>query len=257
VAVDAAGNVYIADTNNQRIRKVSASSGDITTIAGTGTESLTGDGGLPTSATLVNPFGVAVDAAGNVYIANFSSIREVTVSTGLITTVAGTGTSGFSGDGGLAKNAQMSEPYGVAVDASGNLYISDYANNRIRKVTASTGIITTIAGTGTVGFSGDGGLPTNAELNYPEGVAVDAAGNVYISDTFNELVRKVTASTGIITTFAGNGTYNFRTGDGGVATSAEVYHPGGLALDVAGNLYIADSSDNRIRVVGVPATPSN
>ncbi len=179
VAADSAGNLYIADTGNLRVRKVSG--GTITTVAGNGTVSFSGDGGPATSASINIPYGVAVDSAGNLYIADTGNNRIRKVSGGTITTVAGNGTASFSGDGGPATSASINEPWAVAVDSAGNLYIADYANNRIRKV--SGGTITTVAGNGVVGFSGDGGPATNALLGYPEGVAVDSAGNLYISDS--------------------------------------------------------------------------
>jgi sugar lactone lactonase YvrE len=246
VAVDAAGNLYIADAGNDRVRKVSAS-GTITTVAGTGTPGFSGDGGPATGAGLVYPSGVAVDAAGNLYIADTynNRVRKVSAS-GTITTVAGNGTPGFSGDGGPATNASLASPSGVAVDAAGNLYIADPDNSRVRKVSTS-GTITTVAGNGTPGFSGDGGPATNASLFNPSGVAVDAAGNLYIADTTNSRVRKVSTS-GTITTVAGNGTPGF-SGDGGPATNASLVYPSGVAVDAAGNLYIADSQNNRVRKV--------
>ena len=186
------GNLFIADTGNNRIRKVTPA-GVISTVAGNGTVvGYGGDGGPATSAQLHGPYGVAVDAAGNLFIADRDNcrIRKVTPG-GVISTVAGNGTGGFSGDGGPATSAQLAAPHGVAVDAAGNLFIADYANNRIRMVTPD-GIIRTVAGNGTMGFSGDGGPATSAQLFQPGGVAVDAAGNLFIADTFNNRVRKVT-----------------------------------------------------------------
>ena len=204
VAVDAAGTLYIADTDNNRIRKVTTA-GVITTVAGNGLAGAGGDGGQAVFASLHSPHGVAVDAAGNLYIADTDNnrIRKVTPA-GIITTVAGTGISGHSGDGGPATAARLNYPVGVAVDAAGNLYIADTGNSRIRKVTPA-GVITTLAGTGIGGYSGDGGPATAAQLKYPFGVAVDAAGNLYIADSGNNSIRKVTPA-GIITTVAGNGT---------------------------------------------------
>ncbi len=246
VAVDASGNVYIADLRNNRIRKVTAATGIITTFAGTGTAGYSGDGGAATSAELSYPAGVAVDASRNVYIIDDNRIRKVTAATGIITTIAGNGTAGYSGDGGAATSAELYYSNGVAVDASGTIYIVD--NNRIRKVTSSTGIITTIAGNGTAGYTGDKGPATAAELSYPGGVAVDALGNVYIADVANNRIRKITASTGIITTIAGNGALGY-SGDGGAATSAELNLPSGVAVDASGNVYIADDSNNVIRKI--------
>ncbi len=204
VAVDRAGNLYIADFGNARILKMAAATGLVTTVAGTGIDGFSGDGGAATSAAMAFPRGVAVDEAGNVYIAdsNNSRIRKVTVATGVITTVAGTGARAFSGDGGPATRAALSSPTGVAVDGAGNLYIADYHNSRIRKV-AATGVITTVAGTGRWGFSGDGGPATSAALASPWGVAMDGAGNLYIADHHNSRIRLVTAPTGLITTVAG------------------------------------------------------
>jgi DNA-binding beta-propeller fold protein YncE len=146
-------------------------------------------------------------------------------------------------------SAEINAPYGVAIDASGNIYIADTSNNRIRKLTLSTGKITTVAGSGAYGFSGDGGAATAAQLYMPTGVAVDSAGNIYIADFGNNRVRMVTSSTGNISTVAGNGTAGF-SGDGGAATSAALYRPAGVSVDASGNLYIADTNNNRVRVVG-------
>ena len=256
VAVDASGNIYIADTFNNRIRKVSVG-GIITTVAGNGNQGFSGDGGPATSASLSKPIGVAVDVSGNLYISDQYNNRIRRVSTsGIITTVAGSGnvgvvnstvTGGFGGDGGPATSALLNFPWGVAVDASGNLFIADGGgNDRVRKVSAN-GIITTVAGNGTYGFSGDGGPATSALLAAPWGVAVDASGNLYISDAANNDLRKV-SSDGIITTIAGNQTAGF-SGDGGPATAAELSNPFGIAADASGNIYIADEMNDRIRKV--------
>ncbi|MCB4792555.1 MAG: carboxypeptidase regulatory-like domain-containing protein [Elusimicrobia bacterium] len=246
VAVDVSGNVYVADYGNNRIRKIN-SSGIITTITGIGTTGYAGDGGSAASAQLNGPRGVAVDAAGNVYIADNDNhgIRKVSI-LGIITTIAGTGVSGYAGDGESANLAQIDSPYGVAVDVLGNVYIADLINNVIRKV-STLGIITTIAGTGTWGYSGDGGPATAAQLDSPFGVAVDASGNIYIADNGNHRIRKVNAS-GIITTISGTGTAGF-SGDGGSATSAQLASPRGVAVDISGNVYIADSGNQRIRKI--------
>jgi sugar lactone lactonase YvrE len=262
VAFDAAGNFYIADSTNNRIRKVTLGTGVITTVAGNGTAyTYAGDGGPATSAALNSPDGVALDSAGNIYIADSgnSVIRKVTVATGIITTVAGTGVKGFSGDTGPATSAQLSTPYGIALDSAGNLYIADSGNGRVRKVTASTGIITTVAGnvpayypgTMTQMPAGDGGAATSSSILEPFGLAFDPSGNLYISDTAAAQIRKVSASTGIITTYAGtntNGGLGGSTGDGGPATSALIDNAG-IALDKAGNLYIADWLNNHVREV--------
>lgn len=248
VAVDSAGNIYIADTFNCVIRRVAASTGYISTVAGNGTRGYSGDGGPATIAKLYMPTGVAVDVAGNIYFADNQRIRKVTASTGIITTVAGSGIQGYSGDGGPATRAELNWPWAVAVDAVGNIYFTDTDNQRIRKVAVSTGIITTVAGIGTPGYSGDGGPATSAELNSPFGIAVDAAGNIYFADYFNNRARKVAASTGDISTVAGNGTQGF-SGDGATATSAEMYYPTSVAVDTVGNIYIADDVNDRIRKV--------
>jgi len=248
VAIDSVGNIYIVDAHNNRIRKVTASTGIITTVAGNGTEGYSGDGGPATSAEISPSGGVAVDVVGNIYFADTQRIRKVTVSTGYISTVAGSGIQGYSGDGGSATSAEMNWPWGVAVDAAGNIYIGDIDNYRFRKVTASTGIISTVVGNGTFGYSGDGGQAASAIISSPTGVAVDAAGNTYFGDMFNNCIRKVTASTGIISTVAGTGNAGF-SGDGGLATSAKLYYPYGVAVDAAGNIYIADEANDRIRKV--------
>ena len=242
VAVDSAGSLYIADSRNNRIRRVS--NGMITAVAGNGASGFSGDNGSATAAALQQPSGVAVDSGGNLYIADTYNFRIRKVSGGAITTVAGTGIGGYSGDGGAATSAQLAGAYGVAVDSGGNLYIADTSNNRVRKV--SNGVITTVAGNGTAGFSGDNGPATSALLNQPQGVAVDTAGNLYIADLNNNRIRKV--SNGTFSTIAGNGAGGY-SGDNGPATSAQLYEPYGVAADGAGNLYIADTLSNRIRKV--------
>src|SRR5204862_317026 len=200
--LDAGGNLYIADLGNERIRKVAAATGIITTVAGNGVFGFAGDGGAATSASLSGPVGVAVDAGGNLYIAdNWNNrIRKVAAATGIITTMAGNGNPTFAGDGGAATSASVYVPTGVALDASGNLYIADYGNQRVRKVDAASGIITTVAGNGSPAFAGDGGAATSASLNSPVSVALDASGNLYVADQGNHRIRKVAAATGIITT---------------------------------------------------------
>ncbi|GAA1335580.1 NHL domain-containing protein [Saccharothrix algeriensis] len=251
VVVDGAGDLYIADHNNHRIRKV-ARDGTITTAAGNGTAGFSGDGGPATSARVSYPVGLAVDGAGSLYIADYNNhrIRKV-AKDGTITTVAGNGTAGFGGDGGPATSARLNYPYTVAVDGAGSLYIADYNNHRIRKV-AKDGTITTAAGTGAAGFGGDNGPATSALLNNPTGVAVDDAGNLYVADYNNHRIRKVTED-GTITTAAGTGAAGFG-GDEGPAASARLHHPIGVAVDGAGNLYVADYNNHRIRKVAEDGT---
>jgi len=294
VAVDGRGNIYIADRENHRVRRVSAA-GTITTIAGTGTSGFSGDGGPAAAARLYVPSGVAVDGRGNVYIADLGNNRVRRVSSsgtittiaaqlagpgggavdgrgnfyftegnrvrkvtpgGTITTVAGTGVRGFSGDGGRATSARLDGPEGVAVDRLGAVYISDYGNGRVRKVSPG-GTITTIAGTGRVGFSGDGGPATSARMGVLEGVAVDNQRNVYIADDYSQRVRRI-GRDGTITSIAGTGRAGF-SGDGGPATSARLKDPFGLAVDERGNVYIAEYSNNRVRKIRHPAvaTPTS
>src|SRR5215469_1399991 len=289
VAVDAAGNLLIADWGHQRIRVVAAktgafygqamTAGDIYTVAGNGGYGYSGDGGPATGAELANPEGAAVDAAGNLVLTDTGNnrVRVVAVKTGTfygqamtagdIYTVAGDGTPGFGGDGGPATGAKLAGPAGLAVEAAGNLVLADTQNQRVRVVAAKTGTfygqamtagdIYTIAGNGTAGFNGDGGLGTGAELNYPLGVAADAAGNAVLADRDNNRIRVVAARTGTfygthmtaghIYTIAGNGTAGFA-GDGGPATTAEIHFPQGVAAG-AGNVVIFDNENNRIRIV--------
>ena len=266
VAIDAAGNVYIADEGNNRIRRVSTN-GVITTVAGDGMNltpvgaarpegdpvshaenvpsNFSGDGGQATNATLFRPADVVLDADGDLLIADAGNnrVRKVDAN-GIITTIVGNGTATYAGDGGAATNASLSDPTGLALDAEGDLFIADSGNCVVRKVNPA-GEISTVAGSGTYGFSGDGGQATNALLGGPYGVAVDVHGNLFVSDQGNQRIRLVNTQ-GLITTYAGTNTYGFF-GDGGPATNAALWNPAGLALDAAGNLYVADVSNDRIR----------
>ena len=249
LTMDNQGSLYIWETSGAKVKKVSAA-GTITTVAGNGTAGFTGDGGPATAAELFptgSISGLALDGSGNLYISDGynNRIRKVDTS-GRITTVAGNGTGSFFGDGGPATSAQLSFPAGIAVDSSGNLYIADNSNNRVRKVD-STGRITTVAGNGNVVYSGDNVPATATAVHSPVGVALDSKGNLYISEGPENRVRKVDTS-GIITTVAGltQKTSGF-TGDGGPATSATLAGPLGLTVDSLGNLYIADNSNGRIR----------
>jgi len=245
MAIDAAGNFYIADYFNYRIRKINTSN-VITSIAGGGLVSFSGDGGPATLAVMGTPYGVAVDPSGNVYFSDYENFRVRKISaSGVITTIAGNGTPGFSGDGGLATKAQL-YPTGLALDPSGNLYIADFVNNVVRKV-FTNGTITTYAGNrglGT-GYAGDGGLAINAQLNYPSAVALDGQGNLFIADWGNFVIRRVTPF-GLISTVAGTNLKGYG-GDGGAGINAQLGYVNGLATDAAGNLYIADWDNFRIR----------
>ena len=259
IAVGADGGLYIADSGNHRVRRVDPR-GIITTVAGSGQFGFGGDGGPATKAQLLGPTGVAAAADGSLYIADTGNRRVRRVDPrGVIATVAGTGQAGFSGDGRPATQAQLVNPLGVAVSADGSLYISDASSNtttgnnhRVRRVDQQ-GIITTVAGTGELGFGGDGGPATQALLNFPTGVVVAADGSLYIADTGNNRVRRLDHPGGIISTVAGTGQAGFG-GDGGPATAALLNcfasdRPGGVAVAADGSLYVGDSSNNRVRRV--------
>jgi uncharacterized protein (TIGR03437 family) len=245
LATDAAGNVYFGSLHS--VFKVDAG-GTLTRVAGTARPGNSGDGGPALTAQLNFPMGIAVDAAGNLFVADrdASVVRKIAVN-GTISTVAGSGTPGFTGDGGPAANAQINGPFDVAVDTSGNLYIADTGNEVVRKVSPD-GTMSTVAGTGTRGFVGDGGAARSAWLNGPEGVTMDAAGNLYIADTYNGRIRRE-GTDGIISTVAGVGSTGIYSGDGGPAKNAALSLPTDIAVDQAGNLYVADFGNTRIRVV--------
>lgn len=228
VAVDGAGNLYVADTGNNQIQKIDVVTGDITTVAANGLLGYGGDSGAAVNALLNQPVSVQVDPHGNLYIADTGNhiVRFVRHDTGIITTIAGTPMitvfdPNNIGDGGPATQAELNSPAALALDSTGNLYVADTGNNRIREVSAATGVITTVAGTGVAGYNGDNIQATQAELNNPTGIAVDAAGNLFIADSANNLIREVNTQSGVITTVAGvpgsPGGYN---GDNQQATQA-------------------------------------
>ena len=283
--VDGTGNLYIADTYTERIRAVNSEPtaitvvgvtiqpGTIATVAGTGAEGYLGDGGPATSAELNSPAYVAIDAVGNLYLADYSnnvvrvvntqssaiSVARTTIQPGDIATVAGggkgcSGQTDSVGDNCPATSAVLNSPVAVILDGAGNVYICEFYGLRVRRVDATTAVITTVAGDGFwLDKSGDGGLAINAELFDPAGIALDGVGNLYISEYYGGRIRKVDPKTGLISTVAGNGTLG-PSGDGGPATSAEVSFSWGLAVDGQGNLYIADSGNNAIRVVNMQSS---
>ena len=254
-------NVYAIDLTTGGVTRVAGTTpdhtnGNIADCTVGAPAACPGDGGLATNAKLHEPAGLALDSAGNLFIADDRQnvIRRVDTA-GYISTVAGTGgaNGGFSGDGGQARNAAFSFPSGIAFDSSNNLYIADTLNHRIRVIRSSTGVINTLAGT-TAGFGGDNGPATSAQLNRPLGVAVDRAGNIFIGDTANSAIREVTVADGKINTVAGQGGVAGYTGDNGPATSAKLQYPIGIAVDAGGSLYIADDNNNAIRKVTGDAT---
>ena len=268
VLVDAAGNLYIADYDNHRVRKVDTA-GTITTFAGKNASGNSGDGGLATAARMANPVGLAADAAGNVYIADYTNANVRKVNTaGIISTVAGTGTEGYTGDGGPATAATLKNPGDIAVSASGDLLIADSGNSVVRKVN-TVGTISTVAGTGVPGYSGDAGSATAAQLSFPVGIAADLSGGYFIADFSNHVIRKVDAL-GVITTVAGTGIAGY-SGDGGDAIAAQLTWPARVNLNLAGDFFISDLGNGTVRKVlalgtqatapdaptGVSAVPGN
>ena len=259
VAVDAAGNLFIADSANHAIRKVDTN-GVITTVAGTGGKlGDTGEGGPGTHARIFGPKGIIFDRQGNLIIADSGNdkIKKLDLA-GIITTIAGTGSPGGAGDGGPATRAQLDEPRTLALGLDGTLYVTEPRAHRIRRIDPS-GTIWTFAGTGRAGFSGDGGPATRAELNFARGVGVDGAGNVFIADSLNQRIRKVDAS-GVITTVAGRGETCYFSpghscGDGGPALQAGFATPRAVEVDGNGNLFVADTFNERIRRIEAAATP--
>lgn len=256
VAIDSLGNVYVADTSNNRIREI-APNGTVTTLAGNGTSGhVDGTGGAAGTAEFDSPQGVAVDASGNVYVADKynSCVREIAPN-GTVITLAG-GAYGYAdGTGGAGGTAKFYEPYGVAVDLSGNVYVADWFNNRIRKI-APGGTVTTLAGNGAASYvNGTGGANGTAEFNRPQGVAVDTSGNVYVADTNNNCIRAI-APNGTVTTLAGNGTAGSFDGTGGAFGTAEFNGPSSVAVDASGNVYVADELNNTIRIVNASGVVS-
>ncbi len=250
MAADGAGNIFLSDSSNNRIRRVDVVSGMISTVAGIGSPGSSGDNGVAISASVNTPTGILIDGAGNIIFADSANhaVRKLTLATGFLSTIAGQlGQQGYAGDGGAAFSAVLNTPESVAFDPKGNLFISDTGNNVVRKIDASTGTISTVAGTGKAGFSGDGGVGTAAALDTPWGIATDANGNVYVADLSNQRIRKLSTD-GTISTVVGTGTGTYN-GDGELATLANVKDPAAVSVDVAGNLYIADSGNNLIRKV--------
>jgi sugar lactone lactonase YvrE len=250
VALDAAGDIFLADTHNHRIRRVDAVSGIITTIAGTGTPANSPDGTPAASAQINLPGALAFDSAGDLYFADSASfvIRRIAAGTGLLTTVAGDGVQGFSGDGAPATSASIDSPLGISLDPSGNLYLADSHNQRVRRVDEQTGIITTVAGTGLSGFSGDSSAATAARLDLPRGLALDLSGNLYVVDSLNQRIRRIDALTGQISTIAGDGTQAYA-GDGGPAVAASLDTPRAVTISAAGLPTLSDTGNARIRQV--------
>jgi gliding motility-associated-like protein len=252
VCIDVLGDFYITSTNS--IGKVFANTGMITTIAGSDAPGYSGDGGPATKSSMQFPFGICLGPDGSVYVTEYAGhrIRRIDPA-GNISTIAGTGTAGFSGDGGPAKNAALNTPKGICADKNGNLYIADTYNSRIRKINLATGIITTIGGDGTISHSGDSGPATNAGIPYPVSVCIDLDGNLYLAEVRSgntSRIRKINASNGVITTIAGDANIGF-SGDGGLAVNAELDDPAGVCVDRSGNVYISEYDHSRIRKIAV------
>lgn len=242
--------LYLADRGNHRVRAVDLQTGLVRTVAGTGGEGFSGDGGPATSARLSRPHGVSLDGEGNLLIADFGNgvVRRVSRVSGVISTLAGNGQPGFSGDGGPATLASMSGVYACVLDAAGNLYAADFRNNRIRRVEASTGKITTFAGDGRAEFAGDGGPATGASLNHPAGLAIGKNGDLFVADSWNHRVRRMNLTTSAISTYAGPPAAGTATnGDGGPALNAFLHAPMGVALESSGTLVFSEHEEHRLR----------
>jgi trimeric autotransporter adhesin len=252
-ATDDMGNLYISDLSNSRIRRVERNSGIVKTIAGTGLTEFNGDGKTALETNLNIPFGLAFDKEGNLLFSDGAGLRlrKMNMRTKIITTVAGNGNQGFGGDGGPATQAMFSGIWNVTVDQnSGDIYVSDQSNYRIRKINPSSGIITTVAGNGIPGNSGMGGPAINASFTQPVGIAVGKNGDLFISDQVLSQVYVVDKKTGIINLVAGNGTNGFF-GDGGPSINALLSWTNSLSVDPAGNLYINDLNNNRVRIIKI------
>jgi trimeric autotransporter adhesin len=252
VAIDTSGNLFIADAGNQRIRRVDAITGIITTVAGTGVCGYSGDNGLASVGTLCGLHGICFDSKNNLYITEAGNhvVRKID-NLGIITTVAGNGLAGNSGDGGQATSAKLNFPISVTCDKDDNVFVADKQSQTIRKIVVSTGIITTVAGNGNPTYNGDGIHATSAHIN-PWAVLVDNYDNLFIADFYNQRIRKVN-SLGIIQTIAGTGTAGY-SGDGGDAILAQIYNPEALALDTCNNLFVADNQNNRVRKIALNPT---
>jgi sugar lactone lactonase YvrE len=250
VSQDRAGNLYVADCFNYRIRKVEAKTGVISTVAGNGQKGYSGDGGPALQASLNEPYGVLPDRQGNLFIVDRlnACIRRVDATTGAITTYAGNGKPGFSGDGGPADQAQFREPNALDLDPAGNLYVADVTDNRIRRVDAKTRVITTVAGTGKREFTGDGGPAAQAGIQGARGVAIDADGNMYVCEREGNRVRRVDANSGVIRTVAGAGAKGY-TGDGGPALQATFNGPKWIHVGGDGMVYVVDTENHCVRQI--------
>ncbi|QNI35312.1 Ig-like domain repeat protein [Edaphobacter albus] len=246
IAFDNQGNLYVAETSNHMIRKIDRT-GNISIVAGDGVQGYGGDGGAATSAQLDSPQGLAVDAS-NLYIADTHNhrIRRVNLSTGVISTIAGSSIAGSTGDHGPARSATLDRPTALTLNGNGDLLIADSGRHRIRRIEAASGVITTVAGEGTQGYAGDSGSAALAVLDSPQGLAADDGGNLYLADTHNQRIRRIDIATGTISTMAGTGAFGYA-GDSGEATSAKLALPHGLTLDAQGNIFFTDSSNHRVR----------
>lgn len=250
LAIDGDGRIYFADRLNRRVRRVDAKTGAISTVAGDGSKTFSGDGGPATAAGLAEPNGVALDGKGKLYIADVADhrIRVVDLASGKIATFAGTGQGKHDGDGGPATSASIFGARAVEVAPDGTVYVLERQGNSLRKVDAKTGVITTIAGTGKKGYTGDGGPALQATFDGPKEMALDPAGNIYIVDTENHAIRRIDAQTGTITTVAGTGKRG-AVGEGALATKAQLDRPHGVAIGPDGTIYIGDTGNNRVRKV--------